>query len=66
MSVNAPYRPVTQGAKMFDLVSQAIKADRAYMSSEVLISKETVCISIIKRRKCHPNHRRIIVTFSAL
>lgn len=35
MSVNAPYRPVTQGAKMFDLVSQAIKADRAYMSSEV-------------------------------
>ena len=46
MSVNAPYRPVTQGAKMFDLVSQAIKADRAYMSSEVLISKETKSVSV--------------------
>ena len=44
MSVNAPYRPVTQGAKMFDLVSQAIKADREYMSSEVYQRKQSVSV----------------------
>ena len=30
-----PYKPVTQGAKMYDLVSQAVKADREYMNAEV-------------------------------
>ena len=30
-----PYKPVTSGAKMYDLVSSAVKADRDFMKHRV-------------------------------
>ena len=30
-----PYKPVTSGAKMYDLVSQAVKSDRDFMKHRV-------------------------------
>ena len=32
---SAPYMPVTQGAKMYDLVSRALKKDHEYVSTAI-------------------------------